>query len=148
MRVMAGKSFLLNGRRPWILVADEDEVLLKMVERILSHDFDVTAVRDGLTAVEVAADSAPDLTVLDIRMPVMDGIDACRHLRATYDTMPIIILTGHTEDENVRSAFAAGATDFLAKPFSASQLRSRVRAQLLRHRGAHPTRRARTLARA
>lgn len=115
-----------------MIVADEDLDLLALIERILTADFSVTTVSDGKQAVDAVAPLPPDVLLLDVDMPIMDGIDVCRQVRAANPSLPIIILTGHTEDETVRRAFEAGATDYLAKPFSASQLRSRLRAHVLR----------------
>ena len=76
--------------------------------------------------------SAPDLVLLDLEMPIRDGIEACRRIRAANPSLPIVILTGHTELASIRRAFEAGATDYLAKPFLPVQLRTRLRACLLR----------------
>jgi DNA-binding response OmpR family regulator len=97
-------------------------------------DFDVTVAENGQRAVELAATCCPDVIVLDLTMPVMDGFAACRLIRAAHPRVPIVIVSGHTDEESVRSAFAVGASDYLAKPFTPSQLRARLQASLLRAR--------------
>jgi two-component system response regulator MprA len=115
-----------------VLVADDDEQLSALIRTALRDDCDVQIVRTGRSAVDTASTSTPDLAVIDLKMPDMDGLEACRAIRAACNRLPIIILTEHTACDNVKSAFLAGATDFLGKPFSPSQLRTRVRAQILR----------------
>jgi putative two-component system response regulator len=116
------------------LVADEDPMMLWLLRRVLADDFDVTIAENGQRAVELAATSCPDVIVLDLTMPVMDGFAACRLIRAAHPRVPIVIVSGHTDEDSVRSAFEAGATDYLTKPFTPSQLRARLRASLLRAR--------------
>lgn len=124
-----------ENRRRRVLVADEDAIIRWLLQRILTDDFDVTVAHDGQQAVELAAASEPDVVLLDLSMPVLDGFSACRMIRAAAPGLPIVILSGRTDELSMRSAFEAGASDYLSKPFTASQLRSRPRASLLR-RGA------------
>ena len=121
-----------SRRHPRLLVADDDPRVSALVERALADDFDVAAEPNGARAVDAVARCHPDLVVLDVEMPVMDGIEACRRIRAANPSVPIVILTGHTESVAVEQAFAAGATDYLAKPFTPVLLRTRLRACLLR----------------
>lgn len=101
---------------------------------VLEEDFAVGLAADGDEAVARARDERPDVLVIDARMPRLDGFDACRALRHDPRTadLPIIMVTGGTEPTLAAEAFAAGATDYLPKPFSISQLRSRARICLLR----------------
>ena len=117
---------------PRLLVADDDPHVSALVELALADDFDVATEPNGARAVAAVARRHPDLVVLDVEMPEMDGIEACRRIRAANPSVPIVILTGHTERVAVEEAFAAGATDFLAKPFTPFLLRTRLRACLLR----------------
>ncbi len=114
------------------LVADEDPMMLWLLRRALVDDFDVTVAENGQRAVELAVTTSPDVVLLDLGMPVLDGFGACRLIRATSPGLPIVIVSGQTDEPSVRSAFEAGATDYLTKPFSPSQLRARLRACLLR----------------
>lgn len=117
-----------------VLVADEDPMMIWLLQRALAADFDVTVAENGLRAVELAGSTDPDVVVLDLGMPVLDGFAACRQIRDALPRVPIVILSGLTDEWSVRSAFEAGATDYLIKPFTPSQLRARLRACLLRAR--------------
>ena len=119
------------GRRR-ALIADEDPSIRWLLRRTLVDDFDLAVAENGLRAVELAGTARPDVIVLDLGMPVLDGFGACRQIRATFPQIPIVIVSGHTDEDSVRAAFEAGATDYLAKPFTPSQLRARLRACLLR----------------
>ena len=119
------------GRRR-ALIADEDPSMVWLLRRALVEDFDVTVAEHGLAAVELAGTSHPDVILLDLGMPVLDGFGACRQIRAAFPRLPIVIVSGHTDEDSVRSAFEAGATDYLTKPFTPSQLRARLQACLLR----------------
>jgi DNA-binding response OmpR family regulator len=121
------------GRRR-ALVADEDPTMLWLLRRALANDFEVTMAQDGQRAVDLAAGACPDIIVLDLTMPIMDGFAACKLIREAHPTVPIVIVSGHNDEESVRAAFAAGATDYLTKPFTPSQLRARLQACLLRAR--------------
>jgi DNA-binding response OmpR family regulator len=116
------------------LVADEDPMMLWLLQRALANDFEVTVTHDGQRAVELAASSCPDVIVLDLNMPVLDGFGACRQIRAAHPTVPIVIVSGRLDEASVRAAFEAGASDYLTKPFTPSQLRARLQACLLRVR--------------
>ncbi len=122
--------------RPCILIAEDDQSLAETMRDVLEEDFAVETAADGQEALSVARRVHPDVMVLDARMPRLDGLSACRKLRedpATAD-VPIILVTGEDPATAAPQAFDAGATDFLPKPFSISQLRSRARTCLLRRR--------------
>ena len=123
-----------GGERRRALIADEDPMMLWLLRRALADDFDVSVAENGQRAVELAASSCFDIIVLDLTMPVMDGFAACHLIRAASPRVPIVIVSGHTDEDSVRSAFEAGATDYLTKPFTPSQLRARLQASLLRAR--------------
>jgi two-component system response regulator MtrA len=123
-----------GGARRRALVADEDPMMLWLLQRALASDFEVTVAQDGQRAVELAAGSCPDVIVLDLSMPVLDGFGACRLIRAAHPNVPIVIVSGHNDEDSVVAAFEAGATDYLTKPFTPSQLRARLQACLLRAR--------------
>ena len=103
-----------------------------LLRRALADDFDVAVAENGQRAVELARTTGPDIVLLDLGMPVLDGFGACREIRAALPRVPIVIVSGNTDEGSVVDAFAAGATDYLSKPFSPSQLRARLQACLLR----------------
>ena len=122
-----------NGTcRRLALIADEDPSILWLLRRALVDDFDLAVAENGLRAVELAGTARPDVILLDLGMPVLDGFGACRQIRARFPRIPIVIVSGHTDEDSVRAAFEAGATDYLTKPFTPSQLRARLQACLLR----------------
>jgi DNA-binding response OmpR family regulator len=95
----------------------------------------VLQARDGQEALDLARTSRPDLAVLDVMMPKIDGFEVTRRLRADDSTtrMPIILLTARTQEADVQRGFDAGADDYIRKPFSPQELRARVQAILGRH---------------
>jgi len=120
--------------RPRLLIAEDDSDLAETMREVLEEDFAVDVAVNGSEAVALAHEEHPDVVVMDARMPKMNGFEACRALRDNPETadLPIIMVTGGTEPELASAAFDAGATDYLPKPFSISQLRSRARTCLLR----------------
>jgi DNA-binding response OmpR family regulator len=116
-----------------VLVADDDEDILELIVfRLERSGYTVLQARDGAEALELARRSRPDLAVLDVMMPKLDGFDLTRRLREDESTskMPIILLTARTQEADVERGFDAGADDYLRKPFSPQELRSRVQAIL------------------
>ena len=119
--------------QPIVLVADDDEDILELIVfRLERSGYTVLQARDGAEALELARRSRPDLAVLDVMMPKLDGFDLTRRLREDESTskMPIILLTARTQEADVERGFDAGADDYLRKPFSPQELRSRVQAIL------------------
>jgi DNA-binding response OmpR family regulator len=120
-------------QRPLVLVADDDEDILALVRfRLERSGYDVIEARDGQQAVDAAAEHLPDVAILDVMMPRMDGFEATRRLRAQAATgrLPIILLTARVQETDVERGFEAGATDYMRKPFSPQELRARVGAAL------------------
>ena len=120
--------------RPRLLIAEDDCELAETMREVLEEDFAVDVAVNGSDAVARAQDERPDVVVMDARMPKMDGLDACRALRhdPRTATLPIIVVTGSSEPDLASAAFDAGATDYLPKPFSIAQLRSRAMICVLR----------------
>ena len=120
--------------RPRLVLAEDDADLALAMRDVLEDDFSVEVAVDGTQAVRFARRDHPDVMVVDAKMPRMDGFEACRELRDDPETcdVPIIMVTASTDPETATAAFEAGATDYLAKPFSIAQLRSRARTLLLR----------------
>ena len=116
-----------------ILVADDDEDIRMLVVMRLQHSgHEVEQVGDGATAVEQCRNDAPDLVVLDLMMPGMNGLDACRTIRAdpALAKTPVILLTARAQSSDVEAGLAAGADDYITKPFSPRDLAARVDALL------------------
>ncbi|MCG2767155.1 MAG: response regulator transcription factor [Chloroflexota bacterium] len=122
-----------------ILVVDDDEDVAETIERSLQRaGYDVRVAHRGADALDMARQRQPDLVVLDIMMPGMDGVEVCRHLRANPDWqgVPILFLTAKGEIGDKIIGFEAGADDYLTKAFDLRELELRVRALLRRsHRG-------------
>ena len=115
-----------------ILVVEDDFTLQETLAYNLSkHGYDVNAVGDGETALETARRYRPDLVVLDIMLPVMDGFDVCRILRQEMIT-PILVLTARDDEIDRVLGLEMGADDYLTKPFSMRELMARVKALLRR----------------
>src|SRR5688572_18471771 len=118
-----------------ILVIDDEKDLLELVRYNLEKDgFDVICAREGQSGVEIAAKHRPDLIVLDIMMPGMDGLEVCRRLRADQRTgrVPLIMLTARATEADRIVGLEMGADDYVTKPFSPRELVARVRAALRR----------------
>lgn len=119
-----------------ILVVDDEELLVKGIRfNLLNDGYDVITGSDGIEAVQLAQTQHPDLIILDIMMPNMDGLQACAKIREFSD-VPIIMLTAKTEDIDKLMGFEQGADDYLTKPFNILELKARVRA-LLRRTASH-----------
>ena len=118
-----------------ILVVDDEALLVKGIRFNLKSDgYDVITGSNGQEAVELTKSENPDLVVLDVMMPVMDGLTACSRIREFSD-VPIILLTAKLDDMDKLMGFDHGADDYLTKPFNILELKARIRA-LLRRSGA------------
>ncbi len=118
-----------------ILVVDDEALLVKGIRFNLKSDgYEVITGSNGQEAVDLAKAEQPDLIVLDVMMPVMDGLTACTRIREFSD-VPIILLTAKTDDMDKLMGFDHGADDYLTKPFNILELKARIRA-LLRRTGA------------
>lgn len=112
-----------------VLVADDDEDILQLVVLRLSRSgYDVLSASDGPTAIQLAAAHHPDVAVLDVSMPGIDGLAVIETLRADPATasMPILLLTARVQPADVERGLAAGADDYVTKPFSPELLAQRV----------------------
>jgi DNA-binding response OmpR family regulator len=117
------------GPRQTVLVADDDPDIQNLVVlRLERSGFRVLRASDGQEALDLALSELPDLAVLDITMPKLDGCEVTRSLRAHAETvaMPVILLTARVQDDDVERGMAAGATDYVKKPFSPQELGARV----------------------
>ena len=113
-----------------VLVVDDNEDSLRIVESILRlAGFEVCVARDGKQGIEIAAASIPELIILDIMMPVMDGVETLQKLRNSSRTsrIPVILLTAKAQDEDVIAGYQTGADYYITKPFTEKQLLYGVR---------------------
>lgn len=119
--------------RPSVLVADDDPHIVELVAfRLERAGYDVIPATDGQEALSLLTEHQPDLAVLDVMMPRLNGYDITRELRQSERTrdIPVILLTGCAQEADVQLGFEAGADDYLRKPFSPEELRARVQAIL------------------
>jgi two-component system, OmpR family, response regulator MprA len=124
---------VMGDARAEVLVAEDDKgVRESLVRGLRLEGYEVRAVADGLAAVEAVVEREPDVVVLDVMMPVLDGLAACRRLRARSRTLPILILTARHEIDDRIAGLDAGADDYLVKPFALGELAARLRALLRR----------------
>ncbi|HEX6228177.1 MAG TPA: response regulator transcription factor [Solirubrobacterales bacterium] len=115
-----------------VLVVEDDEDIADVLRRSLrSEGYDVRTSADGVDALDVAAGFVPDLVVLDLGLPRLDGVEVCRRLRADSD-VPILMLTARSETEDRVGGLDSGADDYLVKPFERKELLARIRALLRR----------------
>jgi two-component system response regulator MprA len=118
-----------------VLVVDDDPKILSLLRRGLSFEgYRVTTAEDGPGALAAARDEPPDLVVLDVMMPGLDGLEVCRRLRAGAEDVPILMLTARDTVPDRVAGLDAGADDYLVKPFAFDELLARVRALLRRAR--------------
>jgi CheY-like chemotaxis protein len=118
----------MSGRR-LVLVADDEQDILALVTTILERaGYEVLAVRDGAEALAAVRDRRPDLAVLDISMPELDGLEVLRRLRTDTETseLPVVLLSAQAQEADVARGFATGASAYVKKPFSPRDLTERV----------------------
>jgi two-component system response regulator MprA len=116
-----------------VLVAEDDQRVRDSVQRGLRLEgYQVVAVPDGQQAVDAVLHQEPSLVVLDVMMPVLDGLTACRQLRSRFPALPILMVTARHEVTDRIAGLDAGADDYLVKPFALGELSARVRALLRR----------------
>ena len=115
-----------------ILVVDDEELLVKGIRfNLQSEGYEVLTGSNGLEAVQTAQTQSPDLIVLDVMMPQMDGLTACAKIRE-FSNVPIILLTAKADDMDKLIGFDHGADDYLTKPFNILELKARIKALLRR----------------
>ncbi len=113
-----------------ILVTDDEPMIRELIRATLSRDerMEVSLAGDGETALRMVREQRPDLVMLDVRMPGIDGVETCRRIREEFaaSDLPVIMLTAMGQDSDVQRGMAAGATEYFIKPFSPMALLSRV----------------------
>lgn len=124
-------------RKKVLLVDDSHTVLMLHQMMMVERGFETLIARDGLEALERVRDEAPDLVVLDILMPNLDGLETCRALRGREPTRhtPIILCSTRMEPDCVQAGFESGCTDYLTKPFAGSELAALLNRYLGSERG-------------
>jgi len=123
-----------------ILVADDDLAVRESLRRSLAFNgYDVSLASDGEEALAAATGGTPDLVLLDVNMPGLDGLEVCRRIRASGNEVPVLMLTARVEVGDRVLGLDAGADDYLPKPFALEELLARVRALLRRARGTSET---------
>jgi two-component system response regulator MprA len=121
---------------PIILVVDDDPEILRLMDRGLSYSgYAIDRATSGEQALALAREHPPDLVILDVMLPSLDGLEVCRRLRATRPTLPILMLTAKGRIPDRVAGLDAGADDYLIKPFALDELQARIRALLRRARG-------------
>lgn len=127
-----------NDMKSTVLVVDDTEANIDILLDALGDHYDIRVALDGETAIEDIQEDPPDLILLDIMMPGMDGYEVCRYLKRTPDLMdiPVIFLTAMTQEQDEARGLALGAVDYITKPFSPDLVRARVsnHLELKRHR--------------
>ncbi|GIO95389.1 response regulator transcription factor [Paenibacillus lautus] len=122
--------------RSRILIVDDDEKIISMLRRGLAFEgYDVLTASNGAEGLKVILSEDPDVVVLDVMMPQVDGFEALRRLREGGSTTPVLMLTAKDEVENRVKGLDTGADDYLVKPFALEELLARVRALLRRKTG-------------
>lgn len=113
--------------KPLLLVVEDDTAIRNLISTTLeTHDYKFRTAPDGMTAVRDAASYQPDVILLDLGLPDMDGVDVIRKIR-TWSNVPIIVISARSEDTDKIDALDAGADDYLTKPFSVEELLARLR---------------------
>ena len=129
MTVPAGST---NGSRGRVLVVDDDAALSEMLGIVLRGEgFDPVFCGNGTDALQAFRDSKPDLVLLDLMLPGLDGVDVCRAIRAEAGT-PIVMLTAKSDTVDVVVGLESGADDYIVKPFKPKELVARIRARIRR----------------
>lgn len=128
------------AENPRLLLAEDDPSVRSSLERALRfQEYDVTAVNDGALALEAVDTGRFELVILDVSMPNVDGLTACRLIRQKYRSLPILMLTARHEVSDRVAGLDAGADDYVVKPFSLEELSARIRALLRRNIGDEPS---------
>ncbi len=134
-----------TGQRRALLVEDTEEYVRVGTRLLENEGYHVSVARDGGTAVQMARSDTPELMLLDISLPVLDGIEVCRRVREFSDAY-VIMLTARDEEFDRVLGLAVGADDYVTKPFSARELSMRIKAMQRRPRAPWPGRSSATSA--
>jgi CheY-like chemotaxis protein len=117
---------------PRILVIDDDEMLLVLVRHFLSEEgYDLLSTADGPRGIQIYMDRRPDVVLLDLALPSMNGLEVLKRIREFDDHARVIVVTGYSSSESTEIAFGSGARDLLVKPFEKLQLIEAVKDALM-----------------
>ncbi len=126
----------MSDAKEHILVVEDDRSVRDAIERALQFEgYEVTTARDGAEGLQAVLNDRPDAIVLDVMMPHVDGLEACRRIRARGDATPILMLTARHEVSDRVDGLDAGADDYMVTPFALEELLARIRALLRRSGG-------------
>ncbi len=125
-----GDTAVLGTNTAVLLVEDDDRISEPLIRVLRSEGFEVEHVDAGMPAIDSVIAARPDLVLLDLTLPDIDGLDVCRKIRAVHPELPIIMLTARAEEMDVIVGLNAGADDYVAKPFRLAELVARIRARL------------------
>ncbi|HEY1171852.1 MAG TPA: ATP-binding protein [Verrucomicrobiae bacterium] len=119
----------VNGQRAKVLIADDEPDMLRYLKSELVAEYEVLEAADGRQAIALAAQFQPDIILCDMMMPEMDGVQVCKELRtkSTTQNIPVLLLTARADEDTKLNALSHGASDFLTKPFSVTELHVRLR---------------------
>jgi CheY-like chemotaxis protein len=113
-----------------ILIVEDIDLNIDLLTQILEEDYNLLVAQDGALGVALAEQNAPDLILMDISLPVMDGYEATRNIRKTFQSLPIIGLSAHAMQGDAEKAKAAGLTDYLTKPLDEDLLLKKLKKYL------------------
>lgn len=113
-----------------ILIVEDIELNIDLLTQILEDDYNLLVARDGSQGVEMTVQHKPDLVLMDISLPIMDGYDATRNIRKTFQSLPIIGLSAHAMSGDDDKARAAGCSDYLTKPIDEDSLLKKLKVYL------------------
>ena len=121
-----------TGTKSRLLIVDDEPTNIHILSNILSEDYEIRAANGGQRAIEAAVSQSPDLVLLDMIMPEIDGLEVCRQLKANESTkdIPIIFVTSMSDPANEELGLQAGAVDYISKPVSPPIVKARVKIHL------------------
>lgn len=122
----------VSSKRPTVLIVDDEPFNLSLLDGVLSKDYTIQKAGNGPDALKLAFATPPDLILVDVMMPTMDGFEVCRRLKDNATTLhvPVIFITAKNEIKDEELGFSVGASDFIHKPISAPIVAARVRTHL------------------
>ena len=128
-------------KKPYILAVDDEALNLIILEELLSEKYELSCVGDGASCLESVAKRLPDLILMDINMPIMNGLEACLKLKqkASTRSIPIIMLSALASKTEIQQGLDAGADAYLSKPFQEGELLDAIKSTLLNRQTRHKT---------
>lgn len=121
---------MIENKKDILVANDEDDIARIVVDRLLFIGYEVRRASDGCECLQRIAERVPDLLLLDLRMPGMDGVTVLEHLRKRYPSLVTIVVSASVDRQLIRQCLELGATNYLIKPFDGAALEGQVRAAL------------------